>query len=157
MEQVTIGLIGLGTVGTGVARILVEHADRIAHRAGKRVCCKWAVVRDPAKARNVSLDGVRITTETARLIEDPEVEIVVEAMGGTDPALSVVLDCLAAGKHVVTANKALLAEHGSQIFARARAAGAPSPSRRASAAASRLSRPWACRWPPIRCRTSPRF
>jgi homoserine dehydrogenase len=123
MEHVTIGLIGLGTVGTGVARILTEHADRIAHRAGKRVRWKWAVVRDPAKIRDVKLDGVRVTTDTARLIDDPEVEIVVEAMGGIDPALSIVLDCLAAGKHVVTANKALLAEHGPQIFAQARAAG----------------------------------
>ena len=123
MEHVTIGLIGLGTVGTGVARILTEHADRIARRAGKRVRWKWAVVRDPAKTRDVKLDGVRVTTDTARLIDDPEVEIVVEAMGGIDPALSIVLDCLAAGKHVVTANKALLAEHGPQIFAQARAAG----------------------------------
>ena len=123
MEHVTIGLIGLGTVGTGVARILTEHADRIAHRAGKRVRWKWAVVRDPAKTRDVKLDGVRVTTDTARLIDDPEVEIVVETMGGIDPALSIVLDCLAAGKHVVTANKALLAEHGPQIFAQARAAG----------------------------------
>ena len=123
MEHVTIGLIGLGTVGTGVARILTEHADRIARRAGKRVRWKWAVVRDPAKSRNVKLDGVRVTTDPARLIDDPEVEIVVEAMGGIDPALSIVLDCLAAGKHVVTANKALLAEHGPQIFAQARAAG----------------------------------
>ena len=156
MEHVTIGLIGLGTVGTGVARILTEHADRIARRAGKRVRWKWAVVRDPAKTRDVKLDGVRVTTDTARLIDDPEVEIVVEAMGGIDPALSIVLDCLAAGKHVVTANKALLAEHGPQIFAQARAAGAPSRSRRASAAASPSSRPWAWRSPPTRCRTLPR-
>ncbi len=123
MEHVTIGLIGLGTVGTGVARILTEQADRVAQRAGKRIRWKWAVVRDLAKSRNVNLDGVRVTTDPGRLIEDPEVEIVAEAMGGIDPALSVVLGCLAAGKHVVTANKALLAEHGPEIFAQARAAG----------------------------------
>ncbi len=123
MEHVTIGLIGLGTVGTGVARILTEHADRIAERAGKRVRWKWAVVRDPTKSRNVKLDGVRVTTDPARLIDDPEVEIVAEAMGGINPALSVVLRCLAAGKHVVTANKALLAEQGPEIFAQARASG----------------------------------
>jgi len=120
MEQITIGLIGLGTVGTGVARLLTEQADRLARRAGKRIRCKWVVVRDPAKPRGVALEGIRVTTEVARLIDDPEVEIVVEAMGGTDPALRVVLDCLAAGKHVVTANKALLAEHGPEIFAKAR-------------------------------------
>src|SRR5271166_5926602 len=121
MEQITIGLVGLGTVGTGVARILTEGADRLARRAGKRIRWKWLVVRDPEKPRGAALEGVRVTTEVSRLIEDPEVEIVVEAMGGTDPALRIVLDCLAAGKHVVTANKALLAEHGPEIFARARA------------------------------------
>jgi homoserine dehydrogenase len=121
MEQLTIGLIGLGTVGTGVARILTEQADRLARRAGKRIRWKWLAVRDPEKPRGVDLEGVRVTTEVSGLIEDPEVGIVVEMMGGTDPALRIVLDCLAAGKHVVTANKALLAEHGPEIFARARA------------------------------------
>ncbi|MGO9601445.1 MAG: homoserine dehydrogenase [Isosphaeraceae bacterium] len=123
MEQVSIGLIGLGTVGTGVARILTEHADRIARRAGKRIVWKWAVVRDPSRSREVSLEGVHVTTDVKRLIEDPEVEIVIEAMGGIHPALSMVLDSLASGKHVVTANKALLAEEGSRIFEAARAAG----------------------------------
>jgi homoserine dehydrogenase len=123
MEQTTIGLIGLGTVGTGVARILTEHADRVSRRAGKPIRWKWAVVRDPRKLRAVPLDGVRVTAEVSRLIEDPEVDIVVELMGGLDPALRIVLASLAAGKHVVTANKALLAEHGTQIFAQARAAG----------------------------------
>jgi homoserine dehydrogenase len=122
MEHVTIGLIGLGTVGTGVARLLTEQGDRITRRAGKRIRWKWAVVRDPARPRGVALDGVRVTTDVAGFIHDPEVQIVVEAMGGVDPALRIVLDCLAAGKHVVTANKALLAEHGPEIFAQARAA-----------------------------------
>jgi homoserine dehydrogenase len=121
MEQVTIGLIGLGTVGTGVARILTENEDRITSRAGKRIRWKWSVVRDLEKPRGVSLEGIRITTDVARLVNDPEVEVVVEMMGGFDPALPIVLDCLAAGKHVVTANKALLAEHGQQIFSQARA------------------------------------
>src|SRR5262245_31383699 len=78
MEHVTIGLIGLGTVGTGVARLLTEHADRIARRAGRPVRWKWAVVRDPGRARDVPLDGVRVTTDATRLIEDPEVDVVVE-------------------------------------------------------------------------------
>jgi homoserine dehydrogenase len=121
MEQVTIGLIGLGTVGTGVVRILTEQADRVARRAGKRVRWKWAVVRDPAKRRGVPMAGALVTTDVSRLINDPEVEIVVETMGGTDPTLNIVLSCLEAGKHVVTANKALLAVHGPEIFAQARA------------------------------------
>src|SRR5690349_6398593 len=65
MEQTTIGLIGLGTVGTGVARLLTEHADRIARRAGKTIRWKWAVVRDPDKRRDVALDGVRVTTDAS--------------------------------------------------------------------------------------------
>lgn len=121
MEHVTIGLIGLGTVGIGVGRLLCEHADRIARRAGKPIRWKWAVVRDSNRPREIPLDGVKLTTDVTRLIEDPEVDVVVELMGGIDPALRIVLDCLAAGKHVVTANKALLAEHGTQIFAQARA------------------------------------
>src|SRR4051812_35441535 len=99
MEQTTIGLIGLGTVGTGVARLLTEHADRIARRAGKSIRWKWAVVRDPGRPRDVPLDSVRITTDATRLIDDPEVDIVVELMGGLDPALRIVLASLAAGKH----------------------------------------------------------
>src|SRR3954468_32104 len=94
MEDVTLGMIGLGTVGTGVARLLTEHADRIARRAGRRIRWKWAVVRDQAKPRDVALESVRVTTDVARLIEDPEVDVVIELMGGIDPALRIVLDCL---------------------------------------------------------------
>ena len=123
MEQVTIGLIGLGSVGTGVARLLTEQADRLARRAGKRLRWKWAAVRDPGKSRGVQLDGVQVTTDVRRLLDDLEVDIVVELMGGIDPACSIVLDSLKSGKHVVTANKALLAERGPEIFAQARASG----------------------------------
>ena len=123
MNHVTIGLIGLGTVGTGVARLLTEHPERIARRAGRAVRWKWAAVRDLRKKRDVSLDGVRVTTDVLELIDDPEVDIIIETMGGVEPALDYVLEALAAGKHVVTANKALLAEHGSKVFAQGRSAG----------------------------------
>jgi homoserine dehydrogenase len=123
MEPVTIGLIGLGTVGSGVARLLTEQSGRLAHRAGRALRWKWAVVRDPSKPRAVSLSGVRVTTDVAQLLNDPEVSVVIETMGGIDPALHYVLAALAAGKHVVTANKALLAEHGAEVCAEARAAG----------------------------------
>ena len=123
MKHVTIGLIGLGTVGTGVARLLTEHAERIARRAGRPIRWKWAAVRDLRKPRDVSLDGVRLTTDVWQLIDDPEVDVIIETMGGIEPALEYVLAALAAGKHVVTANKALLAEHGARVFAQARAAG----------------------------------
>ncbi len=121
MEHVTIGMIGLGTVGTGVARLLTEHADRIARRAGKQVRWAWAAVRDLEKPRDLALDGVWLTNDVSQIIADPDVEIVIETMGGTEPTLGYVLAALKAGKHVVTANKALLAEHGTEIFAQARA------------------------------------
>ena len=123
MQHVTIGLIGLGTVGTGVARLLTEHSERIARRAGRAVRWKWAAVRDLRKPRAVSLEGVKLTTDVGQLIGDPEVDIIIETMGGVEPALDYVLKALAAGKHIVTANKALLAEHGSIIFAQGRLAG----------------------------------
>jgi homoserine dehydrogenase len=123
MKHVTIGLIGLGTVGTGVARLLTEHADRIVRRAGRRVRWSWAAVRDLEKPRDCRLDGVWLTTNASEVIDDPDVDIIIETIGGTEPALEYVLAALAAGKHVVTANKALLAEHGTKVFAQARAAG----------------------------------
>lgn len=122
MQQVSVGLVGLGTVGAGAARILTQHADRIARRAGREIHCKWAVVRDLNKPREVDLEGVRVVDDVSRVIGDPEVDIVVEMIGGIDAARRIVLDSLAAGKHVVTANKALLAEHGPEIFAKAREA-----------------------------------
>jgi homoserine dehydrogenase len=122
MNHITIGLIGLGTVGTGVGRLLTEHSERIARRAGRPVRWKWAAVRDVKKARAVRPSGVQLTTDVSRLIEDHEVDVIIETMGGTEPALHYVLAALAAGKHVVTANKALLAEHGTKIFGQARSA-----------------------------------
>ena len=121
MRDVTVGLIGLGTVGTGVARLLTEHADRIRRRAGKAVRWKWAAVRELRKPRGVSLEGVKLTGDARQVIDDPEVEVVIETMGGIEPAIDYVLAALQAGKHVVTANKALLAECGPRIFAQARA------------------------------------
>lgn len=123
MDDVAIGLIGLGTVGSGVARLLTEHPARIARRAGRPVRLKWIAVRDIDKPRRFDRDGVRLTDQAERLIEDPEVDVIVETIGGTGPALRYVLAALAAGKDVVTANKALLAEHGSRIFSQARATG----------------------------------
>ena len=123
MKHVTVGLIGLGTVGTGVARLLTEHADRIARRAGRKIRWAWAAVRDLEKPRDCRLDRVWLTTDVSEIIADPDVDVIIETMGGTEPALEYVLAALAAGKHVVTANKALLAEHGAKVFAQARTAG----------------------------------
>jgi homoserine dehydrogenase len=120
MERVAVGLLGLGTVGAGVAQLLIEASDRIARRSGKRIELKYALVRDASRPRNVALRADRIVTDWARVRDDPEVAVVVELLGGTDPTLQVVLEALAAGKDVVTANKALLAEHGREVFAHAR-------------------------------------
>ena len=120
MEDVAVGLLGIGTVGSGVVRLLHEQGDRIARRAGKRLILKSAAVRDLSKSRNAPLQDTRVTTDPRRIIDDPEISVVIETMGGNDPALGLILDALASGKDVVTANKALLAEHGPLVFAQAR-------------------------------------
>jgi len=120
MEEVAVGLLGVGTVGSGVVRLLHEQGDRVARRAGRRVVLRCAAVRDPAKVRDASLRDTRVVTDPRRVVDDPEVSVVIETMGGIDPALGLTLDALASGKDVVTANKALLAEHGPEVFAQAR-------------------------------------
>ncbi len=121
MEAIGIGLLGMGTVGTGVARLLVEQRERIGRRAGRRLVLRSVLVRDLAKPRGVKLSPeTPLVLDYRRVIDDPQVSIVVETMGGIEPTLSVVLEALAAGKDVVTANKALLADHGRTIFAQAR-------------------------------------
>ncbi|MBY0460488.1 MAG: homoserine dehydrogenase, partial [Gemmataceae bacterium] len=115
-------LIGCGTVGGGVARVLLAHADRIANRAGRAVQLRRVVVRDPAKPRDAIVPRDLISTDLEGAIRDPSVQVVVELIGGTGVAKGVVLGALAAGKHVVTANKALLADAGAEVFEAARAA-----------------------------------
>jgi homoserine dehydrogenase len=123
MEPVRVGLLGLGTVGSGVARLLHEGASRIARRAGRPIVVQSALVRDAGRNRTVPLLAGAITTDPGRILNDSTLSIVVETIGGTATARRLVLDALAAGKHVVTANKALLAEHGPEIAAAARQAG----------------------------------
>lgn len=118
-EPLNIVLVGGGTVGGGVAKILLEHPERIAHRAARPVHLKKVVVRDPNKTRP-TIPRELISTDIAAAIHDPQVHVVVELIGGTGIARQVVLDSLAAGKHVVTANKALLAQHGPEVFEAAR-------------------------------------
>ncbi len=123
MERVSVAILGLGTVGQGVCRLIDHASERISRRVGARVEVKAALVRDLSKRRDVPLDDDRIVTDPRAILDDPEIRVVVEAMGGTEPTLQVVLDALAAGKDVVTANKALLAEHGTEVFAQARRCG----------------------------------
>lgn len=110
-----IALLGCGTVGGGVAKILLEQADRLAARAGRPIELRHVIVRDPDKRRACAIPPGLISTLDAAL-GDPEVQAVIEVVGGTDWARRSVLAAIAAGKHVVTANKALLSEHGPEIF-----------------------------------------
>jgi homoserine dehydrogenase len=119
MKPVKIGLLGLGTVGCGTVQVLTRNADEIARRAGRGIVVVAAAVRDLSRPRGCRLEGVRLTADPVAVVDDPDVEVVVELMGGTDPARELVLRAIAAGKHVVTANKALIALHGNEIFARA--------------------------------------
>lgn len=115
-----IGLAGFGTVGSGLCELLRVNADIIKRRTGREIAVKAILVRDPAKKRNVAApDGAAITTSPGVLTDDPQIEAVVELMGGIEPAKSLIEAALARGKHVVTANKALLAESSLELFKQA--------------------------------------
>jgi homoserine dehydrogenase len=118
-----VALIGLGNVGTGVARILLQHAQRVTRRAGRPIVLRRAVVRDLSRPRDIALPRGVLTDELESVIRDPEIHVAVELMGGLHPAREVVLALLEAGKDVVTANKALLCQYGTELFARARELG----------------------------------
>ena len=111
-----VGLLGCGNVGAAVVRLLDEHAEDIARRAGCRLEIVRVAVRDPSKARDVRLDPSRITDDPMAVIEDPEVDIVCELIGGNEPAGSLILAAFERGKPVVTANKELLATRGRELF-----------------------------------------
>jgi homoserine dehydrogenase len=119
-EPLGIALIGCGTVGGGVARLLLEQAERLSARAGRPLVLRRVVVRDPAKTRAVELPRELVTTDVQSVLRDPNVHVGVELVGGVDWAKQAVLSLLAAGKDVVTANKALLAQHGAEVFDAAR-------------------------------------
>lgn len=121
-SAIGVGILGLGTVGQGVASILGENRRHVELRSGRNVRLIAAVVRDLSKPRGSVPPETEITTDPMTVLANPEVDIVLEAMGGIEPAKSYILKALRAGKHVVTANKALLAEHGPELFEAARAA-----------------------------------
>ncbi|HXK21928.1 MAG TPA: homoserine dehydrogenase [Myxococcota bacterium] len=120
---VGIGLIGLGTIGTGVVKVLARNASVIEQRLGIPLRLVRVADLDLARDRGIDLTGVRFDSDAQALIADPRVEIVVELIGGTGAARELVLSAIERGKHVVTANKALLALHGKEIFEAAAANG----------------------------------
>ncbi len=123
MDAAKIAIIGYGTVGVGVARLLLEHGDRIARRTGKRIELVRVVDSDLKRPRNFALPPGILTGDLAQVIDDPEIVAAVELVGGVEPARTIVLRLLDSGKDVITANKTLLAEHGSELFDRARKLG----------------------------------
>ena len=123
MQPVAIGLLGMGTVGAEVARQIEERGRDFAKSVGREIELKRVAVRDPLKSRNVRFPADRLTDDPIQVATDPEIDVVIELMGGIEPARTAVLAALNAGKDVVTANKALLAEHGAEIFDAARRAG----------------------------------
>ena len=123
MDPVKVGVLGLGTVGGGTVNVLQRNAEEIARRAGRGIVVTHAAARDLTKPRICSTDGIKVTETAQDVVEDPEVQIVVELIGGDGLALDLVLRAIENGKHVVTANKALIAKHGNKIFAAAQAKG----------------------------------
>ncbi len=123
MEPVKVGLLGLGTVGGGTVNVLKRNAEEIARRAGRGVVISHAATRDINKERICDTTGITLTTDPQAVVSDPEVQIIVELIGGDGLARELVLAAIENGKHVVTANKALIAKHGNEIFARAQEKG----------------------------------
>ena len=123
MEPVKVGLLGLGTVGGGTVSVLKRNAEEIARRAGRGIRISHAAARDLDKPRICDTTGITLTSDPQAVVNDPEVQIVVELIGGDGLARDLVLAAIANGKHVVTANKALIAKHGNEIFAAAQKQG----------------------------------
>ena len=123
MKPINVGLLGIGTVGGGTFTVLQRNAEEISRRAGRSILITVVADKDTARAKELTHGTCRITDDAFAVVSDPEVDIVVELIGGYGVAKELVLKAIANGKHVVTANKALLATHGNEIFAAAQAKG----------------------------------
>src|SRR6056297_3226748 len=124
MEKTNVAIVGVGTVGSGVARLLLDHGDRTARHAGRTLWLKKAVVRDVRKAKQrMELPAGVLTDALEDVVDDPEITVVAQLIGGLEPARTIMLRLMESGKDIVTANKALLAEHGPELFDRARQLG----------------------------------
>jgi homoserine dehydrogenase len=123
-RQVTkVALVGMGTVGTGVARLLIDHGDRTARHAGRTLWVDAVVVQDVKKPRDYDLPKGVLTNDLSRVLNNPEIKLAALLVGGVEPARTIALKLLESGKDLVTANKLLLAEHGPELFDRARELG----------------------------------
>lgn len=120
MQVIKIGVLGLGTVGSGVVRLLHDHQEKISSITGRRIKIKTIMVHNLNKKRDVDLTGIRLTNNFADLVNDPEIKIVVEVMGTVQIAKGYIESLLKAGKHIITANKDLIATYGSELTELAR-------------------------------------
>src|SRR6476620_6994262 len=123
MQVTKVALIGMGTVGTGVARLLIDHGDRTARHAGRTLWVEAVVVENVKKARDYELPQGVLTDDLSRVLKNPEIKLAAMLVGGVEPARTITLQLLESGKDIVTANKLLLAEHGPELFDRARELG----------------------------------
>src|SRR5688500_12494749 len=113
---IRVGILGCGNVGAALVRLVHEHGDIVAARAGRKVEVARIAVRDLGKERDVPVDSSLFTDDPHAVIDDPEVDVVVEMMGGIDPARELITAALTAKKPVVSANKELLAHHGKELL-----------------------------------------
>src|SRR3989440_8858213 len=123
MQVTKVALIGMGTVGTGVARLLIDHGDRTARHAGRTLWVEAVVVGDMQKPRDYVLPRGVLTDDLSRVLKNTEIKLAAMLIGGVEPARTITLQLLESGKDIVTANKLLLAEHGPELFDRARELG----------------------------------
>jgi homoserine dehydrogenase len=119
LNPVNVGLLGLGTVGGGTFNVLKRNAGEITRRAGRDIRITHAAAREYDPATVPGIDAINVSDDAFAVVENPDVDIIVELIGGYEPARELVLKAIANGKHVVTANKALIARHGNEIFAAA--------------------------------------
>lgn len=120
METIRVGLMGLGTVGSGVVRILNDHRDDLMRQTGSKIELKKVLVKDIDKTREIAISDDLLTTDPEEIVASPEIDMIVEVMGGIVQTKSLIERALKNGKHIVTANKDLMALHGAELLALAR-------------------------------------
>ncbi|TYP73840.1 homoserine dehydrogenase [Paenibacillus methanolicus] len=119
MKPVKVGLLGLGTVGTGVVRIVEGHQEDLQSQVGSPIVIEKVLVQNKSKARNISVSADKLTEDPWEIVNNPEIDVIVEVMGGIETTKTYILEALSRGKHIVTANKDLMALHGPEILAKA--------------------------------------
>ena len=123
LSPIRVGLLGIGTVGSGTFNVLKRNQEEIRRRAGRGIEITMVADLDTERARAAVGEGVQVVSDARQIVASPDIDIVIELIGGYGIAKQLVLEAIAAGKHVVTANKALLALHGNEIFAAAQEKG----------------------------------